>query len=59
VKEEPAVIVPPSRSAHARHVADSTTSKRTTIFEQQFLASRGDTGLKELTRERLTARRRG
>lgn len=43
--------------ARARHLAEATISKLTTIFEKQFLAWTKDTGLrylKELTPERLT-----
>jgi integrase/recombinase XerD len=44
--------------ARARHLAEATISKLTTIFEKQFPAWTRDTGLrylKELTPERLTA----
>lgn len=46
--------------ARARHLAEATITKLTTIFEKQFLAWTKDAGLrylKELTPARLTARR--
>jgi integrase/recombinase XerD len=62
VKEEPArieaAVTKYLDDARARHLAEATLTKLTTIFEKQFLAWTKDCGLrylKELTPERLTA----
>jgi integrase/recombinase XerD len=62
VKEEPArieaAVTKYLDDARARHLADATLAKLTTVFEKQFLAWSRDIGLrylKELTPERLTA----
>jgi integrase/recombinase XerD len=62
VKEEPArieaAVTKYLDDARARHLAEATLTKLTTIFEKQFLAWTKDIGLrylKELTPERLTA----
>jgi len=62
VKEEPAriemAVTKYLDDARARHLAEATISKLTTIIEKQFLAWTKDTGLrylKELTPARLTA----
>jgi integrase/recombinase XerD len=62
VKEEPPrieiAVTKYLDDARARHLAEATITKLTTIFEKQFLAWTKDRGfryLKELTPERLTA----
>jgi integrase/recombinase XerD len=62
VKQEPAriddAVAKYLDDARARHLAEATITKLTTIFEKQFLAWTRDIGLRylrELTPERLTA----